>query len=90
MEVFRSDGSGGDYANKRLFELVSNIQKKWGSEVFKNINTIQDHKGTLCVYFKDNFKDIDKFIYFVVFLWEENCEHLLEFYLNNNIYKKFE
>jgi|GEM_PF-5968482 len=89
MEVFRTDGSGKDYANKRLFDLISNIQKKFNSDIFVKIDTVIDSKGRLEIYFNNEFKEIDKFIYYVVFLWENESESYLDFYLKNSIYKSF-
>ena len=49
MEIFRSDGSGRDYLNNRLW-LVCSEAKKIMPSVFKSIKIINDHKGDLFIH----------------------------------------
>lgn len=54
MEVFRSDSSGRDYANERLFNLLKRVKQNTLKDFFDNIERINDHKGTLFIHLKSN------------------------------------
>lgn len=82
MEIFRSDSSGKDYANERLFNLVKRVKENTLKNFFDNILIINDHKGILIIHLKNYDCDIDYIVaVFKVFWYLEN-EFLLEIVVN--------
>lgn len=85
MEVFRSDSSGRDYANERLFRLVKRIKENTFKDFFENILVINDNKGDLYIHLKDEGSDIDYYYsVFKVFWYLEN-EYEIKIFINNNL-----
>ena len=85
MEIFRTDGSGADYANQRLFNLVLKVSQNTYDGFLDNINVIKDHKGTLMIYLKEGIKDYK--YYYSVFntFWYLENEYLVEVYVGDEL-----
>lgn len=86
MEIFRSDSSGRDYANERLFNLIKKVQDNTIKNFLDNISIINDHKGTLFVHLKKESLDVE--YYYAVFktFWYLENEYEVEIIINGKTY----
>ena len=82
MEVFRSDSSGKDYANERLFNLVKRVKQNTLKDFFDNIERINDHKGTLFIHLKSNESDVRYYHSVFKTFWRLENEYEVEIVLD--------
>ncbi len=87
MEIFRTDGSGKSYSNKRLFDLVSLVGEYTEDDFFINIKSINDHKGLLVIEINDLVNVEYTFSVFQTF-WHTFNEYCIELRFNNQIIKE--
>ena len=90
MLALRSDGSKTDYQDERLERVLSSRYLFNRKEFMVNIYKIEDHKGTLEVYLKNIFIDIDYYYDQFYSAWINEGELLVKIFVNDILVKETE